>query len=147
MSKNFIQLLLSALLVIGMLPTAQAATALSSGAATVFSTENVSEQKLSLKEKLMFSVFKKKAEKAISKILKGDNLAEGTGAKSSKSKLVALLLCIFLGGLGIHRFYLGYTGIGILYLFTGGLFGIGWLIDLIRLIIPNGLGPKGEKGF
>lgn len=64
-----------------------------------------------------------------------------------KSQIVALLLCIFLGPLGIHRFYLGYTGMGLLYLFTVGLFGIGWLIDIILLIIPNGLTPKGQDSY
>lgn len=52
---------------------------------------------------------------------------------SRKSKTTALLLCIFLGGLGVHRFYVGKGGTGILYLFTAGLFGIGWIIDIIRI--------------
>lgn len=64
-----------------------------------------------------------------------------------KSQIVALLLCLFLGFLGVHRFYLGYTGMGLLYLFTLGLFGIGWLIDIILLIIPNGLTPKGQDSY
>jgi TM2 domain-containing membrane protein YozV len=51
-----------------------------------------------------------------------------------KSKLVALLLLLFLGGVGGHRFYVGKMGSGILYLFTGALFGIGWIIDLIGII-------------
>ncbi|WP_408648914.1 TM2 domain-containing protein [Tumidithrix elongata] len=39
-----------------------------------------------------------------------------------KSKVTAILLCFFLGGFGIHRFYLGYTVIGIVQLLTiGGL--------------------------
>ena len=52
---------------------------------------------------------------------------------SRKSKTTALLLCIFLGGIGAHRFYVGKGGTGILYLFTAGLFGIGWIIDIIRI--------------
>lgn len=61
--------------------------------------------------------------------------------EGSKSQLVAFLLCLFLGSLGIHRFYLGYTGVGILMLLTGGLCGILTLIDFIRIIIGD-LGPK-----
>lgn len=52
---------------------------------------------------------------------------------SRKNKLVALLLCIFLGYLGVHRFYVGKTGTGILYLLTGGLAGIGWIVDIITI--------------
>ena len=58
-----------------------------------------------------------------------------------KSQLIALLLCIFLGGLGIHRFYLGYTGIGVIQLLTAGGFGVWFIIDLIR-IITGDLKPK-----
>lgn len=51
-----------------------------------------------------------------------------------KSKTTAILLCFFLGCLGIHWFYLKRTGMGILYLLTGGLLGIGTLVNLIQLI-------------
>lgn len=55
-------------------------------------------------------------------------------AGKAKNKWVAFLLCFFLGYLGIHRFYEGKIGTGILYFFTGGLFGIGWFVDLIRIL-------------
>ena len=54
---------------------------------------------------------------------------------SSKSKIIALLLCVFLGEFGIHRFYVGKIGTGLLYLFTVGLFGIGWIIDLVKICL------------
>ena len=55
-------------------------------------------------------------------------------ASLQKSKMVTLLLCLFLGWLGIHRFYVGKMGTGVLWMLTVGLFGIGWLIDLIMII-------------
>lgn len=52
---------------------------------------------------------------------------------SRKSKLTALLLCIFLGYFGVHYFYVGKGGKGLLYLVTIGLFGIGWFVDIFRI--------------
>lgn len=63
---------------------------------------------------------------------------------SDKSKVAAALLCFFLGGLGIHRFYLGYTGMGILYLLTAGLFGIGVLVDFIMILCGS---MKDKNGY
>ena len=54
-----------------------------------------------------------------------------------KSKLIAILLCFFLGSLGIHRFYLGYTIIGVIQMLTFGGFLIWVIVDLIRLIIGS----------
>jgi len=59
----------------------------------------------------------------------------GTGAApGSKSKVAAGLLAIFLGGLGIHKFYLGYTGPGLVYLLTNT---IGWVVTIFLLGLPN----------
>ena len=56
---------------------------------------------------------------------------------SDKSRLAAFLLCWFLGYLGIHRFYVGKVGTGILYIFTGGIFGIGIIIDWIIILVGS----------
>lgn len=50
-----------------------------------------------------------------------------------KSKGIAYLLWFFLGWAGIHRFYVGKIVSGIIYLFTFGLLGFGWFIDLFLL--------------
>lgn len=54
---------------------------------------------------------------------------------SDKKRTTALLLCIFLGYIGAHQFYVGNIGKGLLYLFTCGLFSIGWAIDLAKIIL------------
>lgn len=53
------------------------------------------------------------------------------------SKTTAILIEFFLGVLGIHRFMAGKVGTGILWLLTGGCFGIGWLVDLIQVVTGN----------
>jgi hypothetical protein len=64
--------------------------------------------------------------------------------KTNKSQVVALILCVLVGGLGIHRFYLGYIWQGIVQLLTAGGCGIWALIDLIR-IITGDLEPKAGR--
>jgi len=64
-------------------------------------------------------------------------------AEEGKSWVVALLLSIFLGGLGIDRFYLGRIGTGILKLITCGGLGIWWLIDLIMIATGKMKDSKG----
>lgn len=56
---------------------------------------------------------------------------------SKYDKKVTLILCIFLGWLGVHRFYVGKTASGILYLLTCGICGFGWLIDMILIILDK----------
>jgi TM2 domain-containing membrane protein YozV len=57
--------------------------------------------------------------------------------QSSKSFVVTLLLCILVGGLGVHRYYVGKIGTGILQLITFGGFGIWVLIDLILIVVGS----------
>ena len=72
--------------------------------------------------------------------LKGENPILGEG----KDWLTTLLLCFFLGFLGIHRFYTGHTGIGVVQLLTLGGCGIWTLIDFIIIIVGNFKDAKGN---
>ncbi|PWL01872.1 TM2 domain-containing protein [Hallerella porci] len=55
-----------------------------------------------------------------------------------KDNLITLLLAIFLGTLGVHRFYEGKIVTGILWLLTGGLLSVGWIIDIILIAVRFG---------
>jgi len=72
--------------------------------------------------------------------LKGENPMKGEG----KDWLTTLLLCFFLGFLGVHRFYTGHTGIGVVQLLTLGGCGIWTLIDFIMIIVGNFKDAKGN---
>lgn len=72
-----------------------------------------------------------------SNVNQNTNVNSFVGGKP-KNKWVALVLCIFLGFFGGHKFYEGKVGMGILYFFTGGLFLIGVIIDFIGILTkPN----------
>lgn len=58
-------------------------------------------------------------------------------SQPKKNKHIKIVLCLFLGFFGAHKFYEGKTRIGILYLLTCGLFGIGWFVDLILILIKE----------
>ncbi len=57
------------------------------------------------------------------------------GNISYKNKTITLLLAIFLGFFGIHRLYAGKYITGIVYMFTYGLFGFGWIFDIVLILI------------
>jgi TM2 domain-containing membrane protein YozV len=65
--------------------------------------------------------------------------------KSEKSGMVTLLLCFFLGYIGIHRFYVGKTLSGVLYFFTLGLFGIGTLVDFVMILLGSFKDSAGKE--
>ena len=66
-------------------------------------------------------------------------------AKSSKSWVATLLLCFFLGGLGVHRFYVGKTGTGVLQLLTCGGLGLWVFIDFIMILVGAFTDADGQK--
>ncbi len=73
-----------------------------------------------------------------------DPLAIDSNNPNDRSLVVAVVLWALFGLIGIHRFYLGHIGIGILYALTGGLCGIGWIIDGI-LFLTGSLQPKNGR--
>lgn len=94
--------------------------------------EEATGQKLGIKQSIALKVAQKKLKKEIKK----GNLPAG-----GDSQLIALILVIMAGIIGVHRFYLGYIGIGIIQILTLGGCGIWTLIDMIR-IITGDLQPK-----
>jgi len=72
---------------------------------------------------------------------KQNDLSSPAAVGGGKSQVIALILVLVAGGIGIHRFYLGYTWQGIVQLLTLGGCGVWAIIDLIR-IITGDLQPK-----
>lgn len=64
--------------------------------------------------------------------------------KSEKSWNVTVLFAIFLGLIGMHRFYTGKIVTGILWIFTAGMFGIGWVIDILLILTGTFLDGEGK---
>ena len=62
---------------------------------------------------------------------------------SAKSKGVVAVLCFFFGCIGVHRFYTGKIGTGILWLFTLGFLGVGTLVDFIMILCGSFMDKNG----
>lgn len=93
----------------------------------IFNNKTLEEEKIELTSS---NKHNKKVKKVVKKIVKSGNNTPLT----DDEKLIAIILLVFLGVVGAHRFYLGDIGMGVLYLLTAGLCGIGVLIDLIKLL-------------
>ena len=74
----------------------------------------------------------------------GDSGGGSGGGYSDKTKLVGILLLLFLGGIGAHRLYVGKVGTAILFILTLGGFGIWAIIDLIALITGSFRDSQGK---
>ena len=67
-------------------------------------------------------------------VINNTNNTATTVSGTPKNKWVAFLLCLLFGCFGVHRFYEGKVGTGLLWMFTVGMFGIGWLVDLLIIL-------------
>lgn len=131
MKKNLTSLLLVAFMIVASAFLSYAAFPVASQKATVVTTASTTSTALQ-------EVMQQQQEEYASN---APTTQAPAAPQGGKSQVVALILCIVVGGIGIHRFYLGYTWQGIVQLLTLGGCGIWSLIDLIR-IITGDLQPK-----
>lgn len=95
------------------------------------------EEKMNIKDEVIIKNPREKKDKKAIEYIEDDDY-------SNKPWGITLILCILLGFIGFHRFYVGKAGTAILMLLTFGGFGIWVLVDLIRIIINNFTDEEGK---
>ncbi len=68
-----------------------------------------------------------------------------TAPPSDFNRLTTFLLCLLLGFLGVHRFYVGRVGSGIVWLLTGGVLAVGWIYDLVMIATGEFQDEQGKR--
>jgi len=68
-----------------------------------------------------------------------------TAPPSDFNRLTTFLLCLLLGFFGVHRFYVGRAGSGVLWLLTGGILAVGWIYDLVMIATGEFLDEQGKR--
>ena len=68
-----------------------------------------------------------------------------TPPASDFNRLTTFLLCLLLGFLGVHRFYVGRAGSGVLWLLTGGILAVGWIYDLVMIATGEFQDEQGKR--
>ncbi|MCP4441704.1 MAG: TM2 domain-containing protein [Aureispira sp.] len=96
-------------------------------------------KKLSIKQKIALAIAKKKLKK---RLKKEDNPDYNYG---ERTQLTAFLLCVLVGFLGIHRFYIGHYWMGVLQLLTLGCCGVFVIVDIIFIVVNRLRTPKGDR--
>ena len=94
--------------------------------------------KLNIQQKIALAIAKKRLKK---RLKKQDNPDYNYG---ERTQLTAFLLCLLVGFLGVHRFYMGHYGMGVLQLCTLGCCGVLIIIDIIFICVNRFRTPKGD---
>ena len=114
------------------------------GNLNLFDNENYTENTVDWANELINSdESSEEVKNVLKKILK--SIEDKANYVTNKNRGVTAALCFFFGLLGIHRFYVGKIGTGFLWLLTGGIFGIGAVVDFIFIICGSFTDSKGGK--
>lgn len=71
--------------------------------------------------------------------------SEFKGGVSEKNFVLTLVLAIFLGVIGVHRFYVGKVWTGVMFFFTAGFFGVGVFLDVVMIVFQQFTDKNGDR--